>query len=122
MLLLVVGAGILLVYVKAALPNVGEAVELKIDYTSERLQRGEYLANAVSSCMDCHSTRDWSKFSGPPKQGTLGMGGDRFDQSVGMPGVFFATRVLCNVCVLRVWTVRRFTDTCVLRTQSACTQ
>jgi mono/diheme cytochrome c family protein len=43
--------------------------------------------------MDCHSTRDWSKFSGPLVDGTLGKGGDVFDQSIGMPGVFYAKNI-----------------------------
>ncbi|MGB4974012.1 MAG: c-type cytochrome, partial [Cyclobacteriaceae bacterium] len=53
----------------------------------------QYLANSVSVCMDCHSTRDWSKFSAPPTPGTKGAGGDRFDQSLGFPGVFFAKNI-----------------------------
>jgi hypothetical protein len=43
--------------------------------------------------MDCHATRDWSKFSGPPTPGTLGKGGDRFDQTVGLPGVYYAKNI-----------------------------
>jgi len=85
-------AGIL-TYVKTALPNVGEAEELTIDYTQERIERGRYLANSVAVCMDCHSKRDWSKFSGPLTEGTFGMGGDRFDQTLGMPGVFYAKNI-----------------------------
>ena len=83
----------LLLYVKLALPNVGVAEDLKIDYTQERIERGKYLANSVAVCMDCHSKRDWSKFSGPITSGTVGMGGDRFDQTVGMPGVFIAKNI-----------------------------
>lgn len=83
----------LLVYVKTALPNVGSAADLKIEYTKERVERGKYLANYVSVCMDCHSTRDWSKFSGPIKEGTLGEGGERFDQSVGFPGVYYSRNI-----------------------------
>lgn len=92
-ILLIVGVSVLLAYVKVGLPDVGAAEELKIDYTQERIQRGEYLANCVTVCMDCHSTRDWSKFSGPLIEGTLGKGGDRFDQSVGMPGVYYAKNI-----------------------------
>jgi len=91
-LLVVVVAG-LLSYVKLALPNVGDAEDLKIEYTVERIERGRYLANTVTVCMDCHSKRDYSKFSGPLTEGTLGMGGDRFDQTVGMPGVFYARNI-----------------------------
>ncbi|HWA33709.1 MAG TPA: hypothetical protein VG737_06245, partial [Cyclobacteriaceae bacterium] len=85
-------AGIL-TYIKTALPDVGPATEIKIDVTPERIERGRYLANHVSVCMDCHSKRDFSKFSGPPTAGTLGMGGDVFDQAVGMPGVFVAKNI-----------------------------
>ncbi len=82
-----------LAYIKLALPDVGPATEIKIDVTPERIERGRYLANHVSVCMDCHSKRDFSKFSGPLTPGTLGMGGDVFDQSVGMPGVFVARNI-----------------------------
>lgn len=94
-LLVIVALGLaaLIGYVKIALPNVGKAEELKIDYTQERIERGKYLANTVTVCMDCHSVRDWSKFSGPLTPGTLGKGGDRFDQSLGMPGVFYAKNI-----------------------------
>ncbi|MBL7871158.1 MAG: cytochrome C [Cyclobacteriaceae bacterium] len=89
---LLVLAGVLS-YVKLALPNVGEPEDLKIDYTTERIERGRYLAHTVTVCMDCHSKRDWSKFSGPLTEGTLGMGGDVFDQSMGLPGVFYARNI-----------------------------
>jgi mono/diheme cytochrome c family protein len=82
-----------LTYVKVSLPDVGEAPAITIDYTPERIERGRYLANSVTVCMDCHSKRDYSKFSGPLTDGTLGMGGDRFDQTVGMPGVFYARNI-----------------------------
>lgn len=83
----------LLVYVKAALPDVAEAEDLQIEYTAERIKRGEYLANGLCACMDCHSTRDWTKFSGPLVPGTLGKGGERFDQSMGLPGVFYSRNI-----------------------------
>jgi mono/diheme cytochrome c family protein len=93
MAVVVIAIAGLLAYVKMALPDVGEAEDLKIDYSQERIERGRYLANSVTVCMDCHAKRDWSKFAGPPTAGTLGMGGDRFDQSVGMPGVFYAKNI-----------------------------
>ena len=83
----------LLVYVKTALPDVGSPEDLAVERTPERIERGRYLAHSVTICMDCHSTRDWSKFSGPLTEGTLGMGGDRFDESVGLPGTFFAKNI-----------------------------
>lgn len=92
-ILVVVAVLGLLFYVKAALPDVQAAEELNIEYTPERIKRGEYLANGLSACMDCHSTRDWSKFSGPITAGTMGMGGERFDQTQGFPGVFFSRNI-----------------------------
>lgn len=80
-------------YLNLAFPSVSPAEELEIDYSAERIQRGAYLANHVTVCMDCHSVRDFSKFSGPPTSGTLGKGGDRFDQSMGFPGVFYAKNI-----------------------------
>lgn len=90
---LVLGVAALLTYVKTALPNVGDAEEIKIEYTPERIARGKYLAHSVNVCMDCHSKRDYSKFSGPIVAGQLGQGGEVFDQSVGMPGVIYSKNI-----------------------------
>lgn len=92
-ILAVVGIAGLLAYVKFALPKVDPATNLKVEATPERIARGKYLANHVNVCMDCHSIRDWSKYSGPLKEGTLGMGGDRFDETMGFPGVYFARNI-----------------------------
>ncbi len=89
----IVAVGGLLSYVKFALPNVGEAENLTLEYTPARIERGKYLAHSVTVCMDCHSTRDWSKFSGPLTEGTLGKGGERFDQTVGLPGVYYSKNI-----------------------------
>lgn len=91
--ILIVAVAGLLTYVKTALPNVGGAPTLTVEATPERIERGRYLANSVCVCMDCHSTRDITKFSLPLVPGTLGMGGDRFDQNVGMPGVFYPKNI-----------------------------
>ena len=93
LLFLVIVVGGLISYVKVALPNVGPATELKISYAPERVERGKYLANHVTVCVDCHSTRDWTKFAGPLTPGTLGKGGERFDQSIGFPGVYYSRNI-----------------------------
>jgi mono/diheme cytochrome c family protein len=90
LVVIIVGA---LTYIKAALPNVGDPPDLKVDATAERIARGKYLANSVNVCMDCHSTRDWSKFSGPIKPGTNGKGGERFDHTLGFPGIYFSKNI-----------------------------
>jgi mono/diheme cytochrome c family protein len=93
LLILILVISGLLIYVKTALPNVGPATAITIDYTPERIERGRYLANSVTVCMDCHSTRDWNKFAGPLTAGTLGKGGERFDQTVGFPGVYYSKNI-----------------------------
>lgn len=80
-------------YLKFALPNVGAAPEISIDQTPERIQRGEYLANHVTVCMDCHSTRDWSLYSAPVVSGTLGKGGEYFGPEMGFPGRFYSRNI-----------------------------
>jgi hypothetical protein len=82
-----------LLYIKFALPNVGSAPDIKVEATPERLARGEYLANHVTVCIDCHSGRDWTKFSGPAAEGTIGMGGELFDQRFGFPGKYYAKNI-----------------------------
>jgi hypothetical protein len=82
-----------LAYLQTAFPNVPEPEDFKVEYSQARIERGAYLANHVTVCMDCHSTRDFSLFSGPPVPGTLGKGGDKFDHSMGFPGVFYAKNI-----------------------------
>jgi mono/diheme cytochrome c family protein len=89
-ILLVAG---LLTYVKTALPNVGAAPSLTVEPTPQRIQRGDYLANYVTLCTECHSVHDTGKFSRPLIEGTLGKGGERFDQRVGFPGVYYAKNI-----------------------------
>lgn len=89
LLVIVLGAG---TYVKVALPNTGNAPDLKIERTAARVERGEYLANHVNVCVDCHSTRDWSLYAGP-MAGNKGGGGEKFDQAMGFPGKFYAPNI-----------------------------
>lgn len=63
------------------------------DSVKKVIERGKYLAHHVSLCMDCHSHRDFNQFSGPPVEGTEGMGGDEFNQLIGVPGVVYARNI-----------------------------
>lgn len=87
---LVVGA---VVYATQFLPSIPVDQSIKVEVTPERVARGEYLAHHVTVCMDCHSTRDWSRFAAPMKEGTLGVGGEHFDQSMHFPGNFIAPNI-----------------------------
>lgn len=92
-LILFVFIGAALSYVKFALPNLANAPDLKIDATAERIERGKYLANHVTLCIDCHSQRDWTVFSAPPLSGSIGKGGEKFDESIGFPGAVYSSNI-----------------------------
>ncbi|MDZ7290477.1 MAG: cytochrome c [candidate division KSB1 bacterium] len=80
-LVVVVAAG--LIYFTSAFPKVGPAPNLTIEPTPERIERGKYLANHVTVCIDCHSTRNFDYYSGPITPGTEGKGGAEFVETVG---------------------------------------
>lgn len=80
-------------YITTALPDVPLHQGLHVEITPERVARGQYLANHVTVCMDCHSTRDWSKLSGPIVPGTLGKGGEVFDRRMNFPGRFVSGNI-----------------------------
>lgn len=93
-LILVVALGGVGVYVNLALPNVSAAPDMEITKDDQALiERGAYLANHVAVCIDCHSTRDWTKFSGPIVHGTEGKGGEVFDEKLGLPGTFYSKNI-----------------------------
>jgi mono/diheme cytochrome c family protein len=79
-----------LAYVKLALPDVGPAPVMKISATKARIDHGRYLANHVALCIDCHSTRDYSKQTAPVVAGTEGKGGEGFLREQGFPGNYYA--------------------------------
>ncbi|MFZ4261495.1 c-type cytochrome [Sphingobacterium sp. HJSM2_6] len=89
-LALVVIAGL---YVQLALPKVEVDSSISIIPDSTRVKRGEYLANHVAVCMDCHSKRDWTAFSGPIIEGTDGGGGEKFGRNEGFPGTIYSSNL-----------------------------
>ncbi len=103
--LLIIGIVVIaggLTYIKLALPNVGAPENIHVNNTAEHIQRGAYLANHVTVCMDCHSTRDWNKFSAPPVPGTAGKGGGYFGPELSFPGKFYARNI--TPAHLKDWT------------------
>lgn len=90
--LLILGVALFLTYIVKFKPNI-PVEEVKIEYTAERIERGKYLSNTVAQCVDCHSTRDWTKFSGPALPGTEGKGGELFDEKIGYPGKYYAANL-----------------------------
>lgn len=98
-LFVVLGAGL---YINFSQPNVGDAPVLTLVADSNRIERGRYLANHVAVCIDCHSTRDWTVFSGPVIKGTEGRGGEAFTREAGFPGNIYATNL--TPTTLASWT------------------
>ena len=88
MLILLIVAFVM--YLKFALPNVGPAPDIKVEITPERLERGEYLATTVMGCVDCHSLRDFTKYSAPLTGTPFAGGGPEFVEEMGAPGNFYA--------------------------------
>ncbi len=64
-----------------------------VDSAKLIIERGKYLANNVTMCLDCHSQRDYNHFSGPVMEGTEGMGGEVFDEKEEVPGVVYARNI-----------------------------
>lgn len=64
------------------------------DSLAKVLARGEYLANYVAVCTDCHSARDITKWSLPVVPGTEGGGsGFPFGKEEGVPGTIFPPNI-----------------------------
>jgi len=92
-IVIVVAIAGLLGYVKYMLPSVGAAPDIKVESNAQIIKRGEYLANHVCVCVDCHSKRDWTKYAGPITPGTVGEGGEVFDQQFDFPGCFISQNI-----------------------------
>lgn len=65
-------------YLFAKYPNVPPPETAAVVSTPEKIARGEYLANHVTGCVICHAERDMTKYGGPVKPDTWGMGGELF--------------------------------------------
>lgn len=73
------------------------------DSLKKVVERGDYLANHVAVCIDCHSKRDITKFSLPVVPGTEGGGaGFPFGEAEGVPGMVWAPNI--TPAALKDWT------------------
>lgn len=91
-----------LIYFNLHYPDVDPPSDIKIVSTPEKIARGEYLAKHVTVCIDCHSDRDFSKYSGPIVLGTEGKGGFKFDKKIGFPGTIYSKNI--TPFALKDWT------------------
>lgn len=97
---LVAAAG--LIFFTIAYPQVGDAPELVIEETPERLVRGKTLYENVMGCTSCHSERQIDRYALPPVAGSEGGGGTRFGPESGLPGTFYAPNI--TPYALKDWT------------------
>ncbi len=81
------------IYFNSKYPDVSKPRDIKVEITPERIARGEYLANHVTGCIECHSGRDWTKYSGPIKADTRGMGGEKYSKEIGFPGNLYSKNI-----------------------------
>ncbi|MGZ5219637.1 MAG: c-type cytochrome [Chitinophagaceae bacterium] len=73
------------------------------DSLKKVVERGKYLAHHVAVCVDCHSKREFGKFSFPPSPGTEGIGASfPFGQAEGIPGEIWAPNI--TPARLAAWT------------------
>jgi mono/diheme cytochrome c family protein len=84
-------------------PSVAPPHDRTVAHTPERLARGQYLAHHVTACLECHSTRDWSRFAGPRVPATDGRGGETMTRDThGVPGTVVAPNI--TPAALSSWT------------------
>ncbi len=79
----------------------------KEDSVKKLVERGEYLANHVTVCIDCHSIRDTGRFSMPVVPGTEGGGAAfPFTKTEFVPGVIMPPNI--TPAALKDWTDEDF--------------
>lgn len=72
-------------------PKARALTSRRFEATPQRLDRGRYLANSLTGCLDCHSPRDWSKHGAPIIAGKEGSGA--IFPANGLPGRIVAPNI-----------------------------
>jgi mono/diheme cytochrome c family protein len=96
LLIIFVLSGLAYSFIRYTLPKIPPVPEIAIDHRdSSLLKRGEYLAEHVSICVDCHSPRDVNYFSWPFVENQKGAGGPFLSQKLGytFPGESFTPNI-----------------------------
>lgn len=76
-------------YLSLKPPKIAAPKPIQVDSAPARVERGRYLVNVVSVCVDCHSVVDESKFGTPVAPGGY-LKGKVVAKEVGLPGEFSA--------------------------------
>jgi mono/diheme cytochrome c family protein len=72
-------------------PRARATTNRTFERTPERLARGEYVANWLAGCVDCHSPHDWNQRGAPVQEGRA-FTGDIFPLA-GLPGRIVAPNI-----------------------------
>jgi len=83
-------------YIRYALPQIPSVQNIAIDHNDTAfLNRGKYLVEHVTICVDCHSPRDVTLFSMPIVQSQKGAGAPFLSQKLGytFPGESFTPNI-----------------------------
>lgn len=62
--------------VRFGFPRVSPPPDLTVDRSPEAVERGRYLFHHAARCASCHSRRDWTRYSAPVKEESVGGGGE----------------------------------------------
>ena len=89
-------------FLRFGYPSVSPPEDIKIEANEEILKRGEYLAEHVMLCTDCHSQRDFSMYAGPFDESMKGGGGEPFNEDMALPGTFISKNI--TPYALKDWT------------------
>ncbi len=81
------------IFLSTKSPAMRPAPDLKVEATPERIERGRYLAENVTSCLHCHSDGDRTRWGGPYKQETKGAGGECWTPELGFAGTLCAKNI-----------------------------
>ena len=84
--LVLLAAGAALGFLFVRFPKAEPPAALEVAGSPEQVARGDYLANHVTVCLDCHSGHDKTRFANPVVDGTQGQGGETFGHADGFPG------------------------------------
>jgi len=84
---------IIFMYINFSFPNIELQKNFTAEVNDQRIERGKYLVNSVTGCLHCHSTVDFTKFSGKIVKGTEGKGGRFYPEEAGFPGSFYAANI-----------------------------
>jgi mono/diheme cytochrome c family protein len=93
------------VYFSSCTNETGVQSNSNEDSIKQVVARGEYLANHVAGCMDCHSKRDFTKYAGPVIPGSEGGGGLLFGPKFGLPGMIYGKNITPDAATgIGAWT------------------